>query len=726
MKKIKKAVSFLMNASPLTNRDVAIVAVLVRIAQIATANRLLVKSPHMVVSGDHTTPANLYAQTFYRSGGGKDMAVNNLKNATSFFESDFEQRAHVANQKLIESIVKKAEKDGIKEREIKKILEETNIRELAPVIRAGTAEGFAEDRRAYAEAEFGGVFVSMSEWADYITNDSPQRLAFLTVLNETFDFGNLEAVSIKSDNKKIKTEKIPTSVYVYSSTKRLLSGIGNEKLKTYLGRGFARRCITCFPDLIQTPIEDEEVFYQENKRKKEKAKRIEPDVVQDFRSFYEWTKMSTVFLLDTECERQIDRYYAQCINAGLELDEDISAEVSGRPWKAYKLAGLIAAFEHPEKNIITTDDLDYAIRIVEYFGVHFQRFYVAREDSEIQQLTNFFINSDWVSLGDIREQNFTNKDRFALWFEEVFPDVIGRLFERGYVVEEKRFGKSNKKFKAVKQETVANEATFNISVAPTNSEKETKFVKKEILFEEIKTILKTDKAWSPALFKNNYRKNSNVILSFRLFSYDIDEGMSIKEAEELLKMQNIRAVIATTRNHQKEKNGKTTDRFRVVIPLLYEWTPEDTAQYRRGVRFMADKIGLPVDAAATDAARFFYGNPDAQIIEIQGQAVDMSVYQEKPETKKTFTQEMTERTTPQSDEGIKEWFVENISRYGGRNATLFQVAVFYMGDKGMTREEAHQKVLEVNEMFQDPLPIPEIEKTIFKTPSLDTVEKFTF
>jgi hypothetical protein len=277
-------------------------------------------------------------------------------------------------------------------------------------------------------------------------------------------------------------------------------------------------------------------------------------------------------------------------------------------------------------------------------------------------------------------------------------------------------------YRAVKKQEVEKHAKIKISQALSNNETETKFLPQQILFKDIKNILKDNKAWSPSTFRSNYRKNENVILQYRMCVYDIDNNMSLQEAINLLEAQKIHAIIATTKSHQKEKKGVTCDRFRIVIPLLYEWTPETPQTYRRDLKTMAKKIGLPVDQAATDAARFYYGNPEAQIYEVEGQAVDISTYHEAPEVRKTYTPDMTIRSSQQSDEGIQAWFVRNTDRYGGRNATLFQVALFYMSKKGMDREQAHKKVLEVNKQFPQPLSEIEIQKTIFITKTLDEID----
>ena len=90
----------------------------------------------------------------------------------------------------------------------------------------------------------------------------------------------------------------------------------------------------------------------------------------------------------------------------------------------------------------------------------------------------------------------------------------------------------------------------------------------------------TDKihAWSPAIFKDSYRSLDNFV-SMELISLDIDEGMSLEAAG--IEFSDYRHLIATTRNHKKEKvlaSGKVKpacDRFRIILQLESPITSQD-------------------------------------------------------------------------------------------------------------------------------------------------------
>lgn len=113
--------------------------------------------------------------------------------------------------------------------------------------------------------------------------------------------------------------------------------------------------------------------------------------------------------------------------------------------------------------------------------------------------------------------------------------------------------------------------------------------------------------WSPGTFKSNYRNLSNF-QSMDVVALDFDEGMTIVEAELLL--SGYQYVLATTRNHQKEKIVKGSgrikpvcDRFRVIFRLSSPITSNDT--YVATFNSLRDRFPA-ADPACSDSSRFFY------------------------------------------------------------------------------------------------------------------------
>ena len=118
-------------------------------------------------------------------------------------------------------------------------------------------------------------------------------------------------------------------------------------------------------------------------------------------------------------------------------------------------------------------------------------------------------------------------------------------------------------------------------------------------------------SWSPSVFKDNYRSNTTVE-TIELLVFDIDEGMSISDAEKALRTSGYSFIIATSKSHQKTKvmkSGKVLppcDRFRVIIPL--EETITNDADLK-ATWLEGQKLFPTADPACKDAARFYFPCP---------------------------------------------------------------------------------------------------------------------
>lgn len=123
---------------------------------------------------------------------------------------------------------------------------------------------------------------------------------------------------------------------------------------------------------------------------------------------------------------------------------------------------------------------------------------------------------------------------------------------------------------------------------------------------EIKTFATEDdlieiicsNCWSPFIF-DGYRKQENFV-STDLAVLDIDEGMTIEEAEDIVKSLDITCLCLPTTSHTKEHH-----KFRLIFPLL------KTIKCKEVFAATMQKIGeyFPYDPAClTDVARFYFGS----------------------------------------------------------------------------------------------------------------------
>lgn len=118
-------------------------------------------------------------------------------------------------------------------------------------------------------------------------------------------------------------------------------------------------------------------------------------------------------------------------------------------------------------------------------------------------------------------------------------------------------------------------------------------------FEGLQQVI-CEHTWSPAIFKNGIRNNANFE-STDMVALDVDGGITLNEALDKFKWY--KHILATTRNHQKEKGGKTTDRFRVILFLDKNISDADT--YRATIQHLLDEWTF-ADPACKDPARHFF------------------------------------------------------------------------------------------------------------------------
>lgn len=126
-------------------------------------------------------------------------------------------------------------------------------------------------------------------------------------------------------------------------------------------------------------------------------------------------------------------------------------------------------------------------------------------------------------------------------------------------------------------------------------------------------------SWSPSSFKDSLRR-SDQFQETGLIVLDVDEGCTLDNAK--LIFAPFKHAILTSRNHQKEKNGVTCDRYRVILQLDKTVTSVD--HFKAVYETM--KADFPfVDPACADAARFFYPSPELVSLSEEGLEISTDV-----------------------------------------------------------------------------------------------------
>lgn len=168
--------------------------------------------------------------------------------------------------------------------------------------------------------------------------------------------------------------------------------------------------------------------------------------------------------------------------------------------------------------------------------------------------------------------------------------------------------------------------------------------------------------YSATKFKRNWRSKKNALNAGAII-LDIDDvqinNRSIKDISESVK--NLNHIIATTKSHQIPKNGKTCDRYRIIIFLSDPIT--NPLIYTKTIYDFCESIDLLFDKQAVDMGRFFYSSPSIFSWNFNGYTLSPSAVDQNVEAKlpKKFRYN-------QSEGPISECFVKwiNIPTLGKR------------------------------------------------------------
>lgn len=196
-----------------------------------------------------------------------------------------------------------------------------------------------------------------------------------------------------------------------------------------------------------------------------------------------------------------------------------------------------------------------------------------------------------------------------------------------------------------------------------------------------------------ARYIDNYRKAENFIEA-DCICLDCDNDHSDAESDWVepvdvaLAMPGVQFVSVTSRSNNKEKGGKTArPRFHVIFPIEITKDPDAYQRLKKGI-----ELKFPFfDKNAMDAARFYFGNPDAEIEFYEGDTtIDEYLGDE----------EFEEHVRGQSE--IQE---------GSRNSTMSKYAAKVIKRLGDT-DDAYEQFLKEAEKCTPPLPEYEL-KTIW-------------
>lgn len=396
-----------------------------------TAQMLTGKRTTLNEAGKINIP-NWYSINFIPSGYGKDRLVNDLDcNIFSDYRAWFKEQAKKYYQTEIEHIKQTAEEKytGTKQEKVKAAFIEKEIEKIRNIvieIQDGTQEGFYADCKAFSKAPFGSAYIKISELGLYLKSLSNEKLQFINCLYNAYD-GVINSKCIKGGVRENQIENLPVNALLYSDY-TLFQGDIKAMFTSLISTGLGRRALISFqaPDALQDECmtaNDEQIFYS---NAQEYGKNL-------FSIFYNLPS-NACYVLDADAKDNVlNAYKRELIDKFNNTDNELlKKEIKSRELKALKLSCIYACLNHPQKFVISKEDVKQAIATIEFLSTDFERVinYKPKTNDFYDRLFNFILeNQDKEEITKYKltykyfQQLGISRRKFLITFDEAIEIV---------------------------------------------------------------------------------------------------------------------------------------------------------------------------------------------------------------------------------------------------------------------------------------------------------------
>jgi len=140
--------------------------------------------------------------------------------------------------------------------------------------------------------------------------------------------------------------------------------------------------------------------------------------------------------------------------------------------------------------------------------------------------------------------------------------------------------------------------------------------------------------WSPAIFNNSYKRDANYSHTPSLMVLDIDNGLSLANADARCRSLGLKFAILPTKSHQKMKNNVVCDRYRIILflskPIESREVFDCTWQY------VKQELFPEMDPACSDEGRGYYFSTFIASYSLQGALLEPKATPMAPREQKSL------------------------------------------------------------------------------------------
>lgn len=631
-----------------------------------------------------------YSIVFAQSGVGKSFTLSTLE---KLFQ--FEQYGLAMKMYFERSIALLPEEpDNVKE--ILRYMPKTATTGLE-----GTKEGLFYITNSQVMSGFGSMNIVTEELGESISSSSE----VLSKLKEMYD-GKYKAKLVKGDMNAELKDDIENIIcnFIGVGTRKGVTKDAERELNRIATSGMYRRCYIVdskqyveknrdksrikeleeYLDKLNSHLKEEFISRQTVQFFNEKHMDLEPGVIEEIEEIDD-------LLIKAANDDRFDEF-AQYDTGSLEMIIDLSH--------------VIAFLEGESKVSIQNvkDAYDFMLRTRETIRDTFKIIH------PYKIMYDFLLKKDNMTISEMAEidpsipiAKTQVNDNLALLEElcyrrnKILKSNEGKVLR--FKIEELPINKLNKIIISVHNE---NRGEFAINFKPY-----------EIDWESLKKIIVSDKVESfcsshfesTAKAPDGHRTQDKLIEGSNIIVFDIDAGMSINEARELL--SEYKYVIYTSKSHNIEKY-EYRDRFRIILPTKSNFyvTPE---QHKTLYINIEEFLGLVNnDIQTRNVSRLWYTNPNAETYENDGELFDVTYLLPSTDRSDNYLPKMTainesmdEGEFSRREAGYVKWFIQNTTE-GNRHENLTKAAYFFK-ELGLSESEWKHKIAYINQMLDYPM-----------------------
>jgi len=242
--------------------------------------------------------------------------------------------------------------------------------------------------------------------------------------------------------------------------------------------------------------------------------------------------------------------------------------------------------------------------------------------------------------------------------------------------------------------------------------------------------------YSSSIFKDGKRSIKNCIGFGNVLIYDIDNDreQAFSLVDAVKQFSATKSLIVTTKSHQIKKNGKVSDRYRIILPLTQSMTIS-VEEYPEFYIHVASNLGIEeyIDYSCKDAARMYQPNP-LQEVHYSSTEITLSekklrgLFEEEKCFKQTYRVSVVSSDINDADYSSRLHYLRSIFKTkvfldllkyderftaGNRNNYLYSVGK-YLIEAGLVSSEVREMLLWINSLSNG-MSVNELTNTIMRS-----------